>query len=185
MGIFKKGIIAASVASLCPVAAHNIAIARTFSLQDATKLPSSFNVWDTYPPCDGTKSASVDLFLVFSQSLENSTVAQDSIEHVQRKFQETNGWGQCIGRVLSFGVDIDPESDIYKSKEQDTNVLWVNGPNRQFERTVRKLQEGRVWGFYEFMYLMEMDSVPVKPFWLDTIVNEIENQPRGFAILGR
>jgi hypothetical protein len=188
MLLFNRAAAAAAILlSRSPIASEaktNIAIARTFSLNDAASLPDSFDIWDTHPPCNGTASAVVDLFLVFSQSLENSSVARSSIDQIQQRFQETNGWGQCIGRVSGVGVDIDPDLDMYRSNEQETNPLWVSGPNRQFERTVRTLQGG-TWGSYEVMILMEMDSVPVKPFWLDAIVNEINSQRHDFAIIGR
>jgi hypothetical protein len=185
MAIVSK-LTTALVLAQCLVGGHasNFAIARTFSLHDATELPGSFDAWNSHPPCEGTASAYVNLLLVFSQSLERSSVAQSAIKEVRRRFQETGGWDNCIGRVLAFGVDIDPDSDTYKPSEQETNPLWVNGPNRQFERTVRKLQEAR-FGFYDSMYLMEMDSVPVKAFWLDIILDEINGQKRDFAILGR
>jgi hypothetical protein len=35
------------------------------------------------------------------------------------------------------------------------------------------------------MYLMEMDSVPVKDYWLEILLEEIELQPLEFAVLGR
>jgi hypothetical protein len=97
---------------------------------------------------------------------------------------KTNGWNRCIDRVVGFGVDLDPESDTYRSKEPDTNVLWVNGPNRQFERTVRHLQSSP-WTDYELLYLMEMDSVPVRSFWLNAKHREIRVQTNDFAIIGR
>jgi hypothetical protein len=113
----------------------------------------------------------MDLFLIFSQSLENPSVAWSAINQAQHRFQETNGWGQCIGRVSGIGVDIDPDLDLYRSNEQDMNPLWVSSPNRQFERTMHMLQGG-TWGSYKVMILMEMDS----PFWLNAIVNEINSQ---------
>jgi hypothetical protein len=63
-------------------------------------------------------------------------------------------------------------------------VHWVSSPNLQFARTVRTLQ-GVTWGSYKVMIMMEMDSVPMKPFWLDAIVNEIDSQQHDFAIIGR
>jgi hypothetical protein len=164
--------------------AVNLAIARTFSSNDANQLPASFGVWDTHPPCIGKNKPSVDLFLAFSQSLENSPIADAAVAEVAQKFQETNGWGDCIANLFAFGTDIAPGQDMYNSKEQALNPLWVNGPNRQFERTVRKIQN-HPWESYELMYLMEMDSVPAKDYWLDILLEDIEAQPREFAILGR
>ena len=173
------------------------AIARPFSLHDAPKLAESFDIWSTFPPCldyrhlrldDGTDPP--DLYLIYSQSFQNdateadddeaSLLAKLAIRQVEQKFNETNGWGNCFNRLHSLSVDIAPEHDIYRKQDQDKNPMWVNGPNRQFERTVRKLQP-----LTDLLYLMEMDSVPIKPYWLDIILTEIANQKSEFAILGR
>ena len=180
--------VASLLAGFIPVASglrSSLAIARTFSSKDAKQLSNSFQVWEELPPCDATELPSADLFLVFSQSLEHSKVARDAVKQVEQLFHETGGWGKCVNNVFSFGVNIDPSQDIYASKDQSTNALWVNGPNRQFERTVRELQRHGRGASYDFMYLMEMDSVPIQPFWLDRIQEEIANQPTDFAILGR
>jgi len=62
--------------------------------------------------------------------------------------------------------------------------LWVNGPNRQFERTIRAVQMSE-YGSYDLMYFMEMDSVPVQPNWLDALMDGIRTEDSEFAILGR
>lgn len=206
-----------------------IAIVRPFSVNDASKLPGSFVCWSTFPPCDVAgsdhdsedqhqPSYSVDLYLAFSQSLDeeantthhgrgnnvslhrnepsqanhrnnksNSTssamIARAMMDAVGSIFQDTNGWAGCIDRVYGFGCNIDPTMDLYESGESCTNPLWVNGPNRQFERTMRTIQQHA--GPYDATYLMEMDSVPVKAYWLDLLVKEVENRPSDFAILGR
>ena len=167
------------------LAMTKMAIVRTFSPKDIKQLERSFDVWEEFPPCQGVpSSAEVDLFLAYSQSLEGSSDAKLAIDGIKRKFAETGGWDNCIAEVHAFGVDIQPDRDIYKAKEQDSNPLWVNGPNRQFERTVRTIQRGK-FGSYDLMYLMEMDSVPIKPFWVDLIIDDINAKPNEFAILGR
>jgi len=72
--------------------------------------------------------------------------------------------------------------DIPAAQEELYN--WVNGPNRQFEAAFRIIQSGE-WsqGEYDGFYLMEGDSVPVKNYWLDVILGEI-NSNRPFAVLG-
>jgi hypothetical protein len=176
--------VAALLVSQADCRLPSIAIARPFSLGDAAKLLESFDVWDTYAPCQHPTVFQVDLVLVFSQTLAASSLAQTVMEQVQQRFVTTSGWNQCIDRVVGFGVDLDPKDDIYRLKEQDTNVMWVNGPNRQFERTVRHLQSS-TWTDYELMYLMEMDSVPVRSFWLDALLSEIRVQTSDFAFIGR
>jgi hypothetical protein len=61
----------------------SIAIARPFSLGVAVKLPESFNVWDTYAPCQHPTDFQVDLLLVFSQTLATSSLAQSVMDEVQ------------------------------------------------------------------------------------------------------
>jgi hypothetical protein len=176
--------VAALLVSQADCRLQSIAIVRPFSLGDAVNLPESFDVWDTYAPCQHPTDFQVDLLLVFSQTLNTSSLAQSAMDQVQQRFVETNGWNHCFDRVVGFGVGLDPETDTYRSKEQDTNVMWVNGPNRQFERAIRHLQSSP-WTDYELMYLMEMDSVPVQSFWLDALLREIRGQTSDFAIIGR
>lgn len=162
---------------------HRLAVARTFCTGDAKALAESFDQWNDLSPCEHGSDMKADLFLVFSQSLSASPVAQAAVDSIEQKFHETEGWNGCFSRLVAIGVDIDSETDLYQPKQQQTNHMWVNGPNRQFERTIREIQSG-VWGDYESMYLMERDSVPVKSFWLDALVSDIEKQ-QPFAILGR
>lgn len=174
-----------------------MAISRPFSEADAHLLPESFEAWETHPPCRGQTDGDddddaalvvkTDLLLVFSQTLRSSLHAQQVISEIKKKFHQTQGWGNCIFKVAGIGVAIDPDQDIYDSKQQDSNPLWVNGPNRHFERTVRFLQslDGEREQKPELMYLMESDSVPVRDYWLDALAEEFRKKPLGFAILGR
>jgi hypothetical protein len=158
-----------------------IAIARTFSVNDAANLLPSFDPWKEFIPCDGDPSYVADLILVYSQSIQNSTIAMDVMKKVGAVFEETNGFGNCFDRLLGLGCNIERHEDIYQPNESSKNPLWVNGPNRQFERTVRAMQANN----YAYFCLMEMDSVPVRSLWLDALVEEIDSQPNDFAILGR
>ena len=160
----------------------SIAIARPFSPVDVERLPASFESWKQFMPCRSESTVRVDLVLVYSQRLFESVSAKTAVEAVKHEFRTHEAWTQCIDRVLGIDVDILPTEDLYKINEQSTNPLWVNGPNRQFERTVRRLD-----GFYDLMYLMEMDSVPRQAFWLDAIIEEVHTQSTQseFAILGR
>jgi hypothetical protein len=161
-----------------------LALFRPFCPNDIDSLLESFQVWDTFPPCSSDEgNTGTDLVLVFSQNLETSYFAKNAVNAVMDKFKATNGWGACFQNISAFGVDIPAKLDLYDSKSQANNTMWVNGPNRQFERAIRKLQSNQE-GSYDVVYLMEGDSVPVKPYWLDAIHNEIKsNKP--FAILGR
>lgn len=156
------------------------AIARTFSAGDFDLLPESFDAWRHFPPCSTNSSVKVDLFLVYSQDLDESIQAQSAIHASQEIFESGEEWSSCISGVFGFGVDIDASEDLYLSNQQDTNVLWVNGPNRQFERTIRAMQSGQ----YELMFLMEMDTIPIQELWLDMIMEEIYFATSEFVVLG-
>ena len=98
------------------------------------------------------------------------------------------GWSRCFERVYAIEGIIPQEVDLYISSTQEELYNWINGPNRQFERLYREIQT-RNWGTYDGpldlgVFLMEWDVVPIKAFWLNRLVEEIEaNRP--FAILGR
>lgn len=162
-----------------------MAIARPFTLSDADQLPESFEIWKDLPPCQQGSNVKFDLFLVYSRSLEGATQAQASIRAVEAMIEEEGeDWSSCISQVVGIGVDIDASEDLYRLDLQKSDPLWVNGPNRQFERTVRAIQMSE-YGSYDLMYYMEMDSVPVKPYWLDALMDAIRTEQSEFAILGR
>lgn len=161
-----------------------IAVTRTFSLSDISKLPATFDAWNTFPPCTGAPTYSADLFLVYPKSLKNSNGIMDFINGIRSIHTETNGWGGCIDNVIGIGCDIESSSDIYDPQEVKTNPLRVNGPNRQFERTVHDLQRS-LDGPYDLIYLMEMDIVPIKSNWLDLFVDEIESNTMNLAMTRR
>ncbi len=165
----------------------SLAIARTFAPADVDLLPESFDQWRLFPPCQKDSPVQVDLFLIYSQSLTVSIQAQTAIRAVEEIFGQDEEWSRCISRVIGVGVELDPTVDLYLVNEQSTNLLWVNGPNRQFERTIRFLQDGK-YNKYDLMFLMEIDSVPVEKYWLDSLMHEIQEsdtESSKFAILGR
>lgn len=163
-----------------------MAVVRTFCSKDANELVDSFHDWNRVSPCSETfktDSYGTDLFLIFSQSLSESKEASEAVSKAEEIFDATNGWGGCFENIFSLGVNIDPAMDVYMPSKQLEDENWVNGPNRQFERSIRAVQQSQFFE-YETLYLMESDSIPVKHFWLDTLVDEVENH-RPFAILGR
>ena len=159
----------------------NLAIARTFASSDVDLLPESFESWKTFPPCHFDSFTRVDLYLVFSQNLSESLQAQAAIHAVQEVFDQGEDWSTCISNVFGIGVNIHPSDDVYSPQQLHSNVMWVNGPNRQFERTIRAMQNGP----YEFMFLMEIDCVPSRANWLDMIIHEISSEASEFVMLGR
>lgn len=150
-------------------------IARPFTAHDVQKLAESFELWPD--PCGETRG-DVDLYLVFSRNLEDAKKTNDVVQNILEA--HTAPWRKCFREVTALSAGIHPEDDIYNPALQDTNVKWVNGPNRQFERTFRMLQQKE----YEVMYLMESDSVPLKENWLSMLVQEMENLAP-FSVMGR
>lgn len=184
---FLLAVCTCTIRSVDSVLATNyppIAIARPFSSADADLLPESFEPWIDSPPCPENSTVKVDLFLVYSQNLDDSVQAQAAIRAAQEIFERGEVWSSCISNVYGFGVNLEAALDIYKPEEQSVNPLWVNGPNRQFERTVRGIQDMHDKR-YEILYLMEMDSVPVQKYWLHAIIEQIRVDPVEFTILGR
>lgn len=148
-------------------------LVRPFTTHDVDKLLTSFDSW--LPPCS-SNNTNVDLALFHSQTLQqSSTIFKHAIANMITMYETK--WQGCFGRLIVEGVDIAPQDDVYDLTSERAD--WVSGPNRQFERMVRRVQ-----GNYETMFLMESDSVPMKANWLDALTLEVEAQ-RPFAIIGR
>jgi hypothetical protein len=152
-----------------------LAIARTFVAADFDKLVESFQKWPH--PCQGGRDAP-DLFLVYSGDLAKDEELRGRVEDVTEMVGAA--YSQCFRKVEWFSCFIPKEVDIYEPHLQHERLDWVNGPNRQFEITFRKLQSMG----YGSMFLMEADTVPLKPFWLDLLQDEIEAK-LPFSLLGR
>lgn len=106
-------------------------------------------------------------------------------QDIVRKFDEGHyPWSKCFGKIYVDSAHMPPEQDLYEPPKQQINRLWVNGPNRQFEKGLRACQFPMFSTHgYQLAYLMEPDSVPLWRFWLDKLLNEIEER-RPFAVLG-
>ncbi len=148
-----------------------------------------------------------DVFLFYSQTFSENDVAIKSVDKILDQYFEGGGWATCFDSIYAIEANIPAELDNYIPPMQEYLYNWVNGPNRQFEAgkqcicfpsepglylnhylTIfsstgfRIIQSGE-WGDYDGFYLMEGDSTPIKSYWLDTLLSEIEvNRP--FAIMG-
>jgi len=131
---------------------------------------------------DAMKNEKADVFLFYSQTFSENDVAIKAVDTIIDQFFEPGGWSQCFDNIYAIEANIPQELDLYIPSAQEELYNWVNGPNRQFEAAFRIIQSGE-WGEYDGFYLMEGDSVPIKAYWLDVVLSEIEvNRP--FAILG-
>ena len=131
---------------------------------------------------DGLRTTAADVFLFYSQSFSDNPAAMHAVDEILKEFYSPGGWSRCFDNIYAIEANIPPELDLYIPAAQEELYNWVNGPNRQFEAAFRIIQSGE-WGNYDAFYLMEGDSVPVKNYWLDVILGEI-NAYRPFAILG-
>lgn len=133
-------------------------------------------------PADGLRTTSADLFLFYSQTFSENDVAMVAVDKIMEEFFSPGGWSRCFDNIYAVEANIPKELDLYIPAAQEELYNWVNGPNRQYEAGFRIIQSGE-WGDYDGFYLMEGDSVPVKNYWLDVILGEI-NAYRPFAVLG-
>ena len=60
--------------------------------------------------------------------------------------------------------------------------MWVHGPNQQFVNSMAQISGGE-FGNYDAVMVMERDVVPVQEYWLDSLLEEAEQE--SFMILGR
>jgi hypothetical protein len=156
---------------------EHLAIARTFVSADFQRLVESFQKWPS--PCRGRRAhATTDMFLVYAGDLSNDSNLLVQVEELVEFLEPL--YAQCIRKVEWISCNIPKEVDIYKPHLQTNLQGWVNGPNRQFEITFRKLQSMG----YGKMFLMEADTIPLKQFWLDLLLDEIEVKAP-FSLLGR
>jgi hypothetical protein len=133
-------------------------------------------------PADGLRTTSADLFLFYSQTFSENDVAIHAVDEIMNEYFSAGGWNRCFDNIYAIEANIPQELDLYIPAAQEELYNWVNGPNRQYEAAFRIIQSGE-WGNYDAFYLMEGDSVPVKNYWLDVILGEI-NAYRPFAVLG-
>ena len=209
----KNNIIKPNEKNLNRETSTRLAIVRPFCEFDAGALPTTFACWESLPPCRvaahdlgsdedfdfidedadedkyfdqvGSKmltDAKADLFLFYSQTFSENQVAITAVDTIIDAYNQPGGWSECIDNIYAIEANIPRELDLYIPSAQEELYNWVNGPNRQFEAAFRIIQSGE-WGTYDGFYLMEGDSIPIKTYWLDVVLSEIEaNRP--FAIMG-
>jgi len=128
------------------------------------------------------EDAAADVFLFYSQTFANNKIAIQAVDSIIDTFNEPGGWSQCFENIYAIEANIPQELDLYIPCAQEELYNWVNGPNRQYEAAFRIIQSGD-FGIYDGFYLMEGDSIPVKAYWLDKILQTVEEN-RPFALLG-
>ena len=165
-----------------------LAIIRPFGKDQSKHLDEAFDDWGKHLPChnDSSQRVLVDVFLSFSQAYETFQPAAEITNKIINTFLESKvsggsqRWESCINNISRMEINIDPETDIYRSKESQTNRLWVHGPNEQFVKGLKTIIN---MGLYDVAFIMEGDVIPVRDYWLDALIAEAE--AKEFAILGR
>mmetsp|Transcript_11550 Transcript_11550/g.14505 ORF Transcript_11550/g.14505 Transcript_11550/m.14505 type:complete len:2323 (+) Transcript_11550:126-7094(+) len=161
---------------------EQFAIIRPFAVADAHQMLESFEVWNEFIPCKQLNyTPQINIYLVFSQNLSAHAIIQSDVEMFLSKIQMEK-WYSCFQDVKVVSANIPAEVDTYNPDDSETSDMWVNGPNQQFIFISQAMQRME-WGKYDCWYLMEADSIPIKPFWLDALINEVEAEVP-FAVLG-
>ncbi|CAE7351814.1 unnamed protein product, partial [Symbiodinium pilosum] len=101
----------------------------------------------------------------------------------------TNGtmydWMKCFSKITSMSAMLNPEQDVYDSNGYTTNKHWVSGPNTVFKSIMDAMYMGPYKGMYDSFFLMEMDAVPIKQYWLDQFEMEAHEMPaQNMAVRG-
>lgn len=139
----------------------------------------------------------------------NKSLLKKAGELIIEKFELGHyPWAHCFRSIYLGTASLSKSQDRYEPMMQNRDLLWVNGPNRQFEAAAAAVQNpssffrppsassslgastsGTAGGAeklleaYDSFYLMEPDSVPWRQGWLSSLVDEMQ-QRRPFAVLG-
>uniref|UniRef100_A0A7S4SJM4 Uncharacterized protein n=1 Tax=Ditylum brightwellii TaxID=49249 RepID=A0A7S4SJM4_9STRA len=175
---------------------RRLAVVRPFGVSSAASLPQTFSDWADFLPCNvvdriDENNVEVDIFLSFSQTYEASPNTLSSINTIIDKFNAESteneiSWSKCFRNIFAIEANILDDDDLYLPNQARRNMMWVNGPNRQFSAAMRSITGGD-FGKYDAMFLMEGDCVPVKEYWMDSLRKEAERsflEHGPFAILG-
>lgn len=164
--------------------AINLAVIRPFSKNDYQGIGDSFSSWNKFIPCNASDKNNYDLYLSYSQDLENGyglKYVSPVIKTIQDIFHtQKEEWTKCFRKLYLHSCNIKSEEDIYKPYQYGENHLWVNGPNQQFMSIANLMNDTDA---YHSWYLMEMDSIPRKSGFLTALSEDIEKE-QPFSILG-
>ena len=166
---------------------QRLAIVRPFAAKDYSRLPRSFDAWNTRLPCstgDAASTVEVDLYLCYSLSWDFDPAAQAMVHDVVAAFaSRSDPWHSCFSQVYAVTADLLPSEDRYITGSGSGNDT-AQGPNLQFIRIAQNFVRG-TWGHgaYDSFMLMEMDTVPVRRGWLAAMIEELDaNAP--YAVYG-
>lgn len=159
------------------------AVVRPFCAKDFLALEQSFKNWDEHVPCYFKEEAlSVDLLLYYSRDIH-----APEAENIHKRMKtliktiKSKKWMKtCFNEITLIDAHLNERRDVYKPSEIESNKMWNNGPNEQFEIVIDDLTSMEK---YDLFYYMEPDSVPVTSYWLENLWEEVETKAP-FAVLG-
>lgn len=128
-----------------------------------------------------------DLFLSISQTFSVHPEVKEIISRLvndtgRLSLLEYSSWDVCFGSIRLIEAGVSPDIDRYGVSSPDqTDNLWVNGPNEHFIRSIRQIQAMDTP--YDAELFMEPDVHPWKEQWLDQIMEEV-TQKRPFSMFG-
>ena len=184
-------------------ATSNLAVVRVFSTdEEVMLLRDSGPHWETVMPCANKSTMSmIDLILVYSKDLSKDMMAHQVVMDLEDGFKMkmdmdmygstnmTNGtmynWMTCFSSIKHLSAMLNPEEDVYDSNGYTTNKHWVKGPNTVFKSIMDAMYTGSYMNMYDSFFLMEMDAVPIKNYWLDQFEMEAHEMPgQNMAVRG-
>ncbi|CAE7037267.1 unnamed protein product [Symbiodinium natans] len=184
---------------------EHLAVVRVFSTdEEVMLLKESGEKWDDEEPCEMKSNMSaIDLILVYSKDLMMNPMANKVVMDLMDGFKikmdmemynmtnVTNpnatmyDWMKCFSDIKYMSAGLNPEQDVYDSNGYTTNKHWVSGPNHVFKSIMDAMFTGAYMDMYDSFFLMEMDAVPIKDYWLDQFEKEAHEVADGnIAIRG-
>jgi hypothetical protein len=166
---------------------------RPFFGGDVNELIGSFARWELFPPCtlDGNREPTtpglpVPLVLYFARDVDDAayvdmkTKLEPIIHNNETDCAAVPNWQKCFTSITLLGANLTASQDQYHTRMDDPS--WNRGPNVQFYRAVRFINEQPAPSSKVFYY-MEGDSIPLAHNWLDGIATEIYSKSP-FSVLG-
>ncbi|CAE7212679.1 unnamed protein product [Symbiodinium natans] len=171
---------------------EHLAVVRVFSTdEEVMLLKESGEKWDDEEPCEMKSNMSaIDLILVYSKDLSMNAMANKVVMELvdgfkikmdMEMYNMTNvtnpnatmyDWMKCFSDIKYMSANLNPEQDVYDSNGYTTNKHWVSGPNHVFKSVMDAMFTGAYMDMYDSFFLMEMDAVPIKDYWLDQFEKE-------------
>ena len=88
-------------------------------------------------------------------------------------------------KITRLSAMLNSEQDVYDCNGYATNKQWVSGPNTFFKSIMDAMYMGDWQGMYGAFFLMEMDTILIKHYWLEQFEMEAAGMaPGNLAVRG-